>query len=152
MGKSVGNVLDPVALVAAYGADAVRFFFLKEVDFGQVRHSSNIALQPLPSSFEHVGCVYSRRQELASVLAYSLLALLHSTPWTNRTEGGTSMFAWLPYAHSNCLLPFSSATATSNWFACFASQLRDVVTDSPLNTVSAFTHPEGGRLPQVAPA
>ena len=36
MGKSLGNVLDPVALVAAYGADAVRFFFLKEVDFGQV--------------------------------------------------------------------------------------------------------------------
>lgn len=36
MGKSLGNVLDPVALVGAYGADAVRFFFLKEVDFGQV--------------------------------------------------------------------------------------------------------------------
>lgn len=36
MGKSLGNVLDPVALVEAYGADAVRFFFLKEVDFGQV--------------------------------------------------------------------------------------------------------------------
>ncbi|DBA97107.1 TPA: hypothetical protein ACH3X1_014878 [Trebouxia sp. C0004] len=35
MGKSLGNVLDPVALVAAYGPDAVRFFFLKEVDFGQ---------------------------------------------------------------------------------------------------------------------
>lgn len=35
MGKSLGNVLDPVALVQAYGADAVRFFFLKEVDFGQ---------------------------------------------------------------------------------------------------------------------
>lgn len=35
MGKSLGNVLDPGALVAAYGADAVRFFFLKEVDFGQ---------------------------------------------------------------------------------------------------------------------
>ena len=36
MGKSLGNVLDPVALVQAYGATAVRFFFLKEVDFGQV--------------------------------------------------------------------------------------------------------------------
>lgn len=36
MGKSLGNVLDPVALVTAYGADAVRFFFLKEVDFGRV--------------------------------------------------------------------------------------------------------------------
>lgn len=36
MGKSLGNVLDPVALVSAYGADAVRFYFLKEIDFGQV--------------------------------------------------------------------------------------------------------------------
>ena len=41
MGKSLGNVLDPVALVAAYGADAVRFFFLKEVDFGQVTFTSH---------------------------------------------------------------------------------------------------------------
>jgi isoleucyl-tRNA synthetase len=69
MGKSLGNVLDPVALVAAYGADAVRFFFLKEVDFGQVRHHSNITLNRLPSSFEHVCCMYSFRRELASLLA-----------------------------------------------------------------------------------
>ncbi|CAG9461466.1 unnamed protein product [Pedinophyceae sp. YPF-701] len=34
MGKSLGNVLDPVALVEAYGADAVRYYFLKEVPFG----------------------------------------------------------------------------------------------------------------------
>lgn len=36
MGKSLGNVLEPGPLVAAYGHDAVRFFFLKEVIFGQV--------------------------------------------------------------------------------------------------------------------
>lgn len=42
MGKSLGNVLDPVALVQAYGADAVRFFFLKEVDFGQVGKPSTL--------------------------------------------------------------------------------------------------------------
>lgn len=35
MGKALGNVLDPHALVKAYGADAVRFFFLKEIRFGQ---------------------------------------------------------------------------------------------------------------------
>ena len=34
MGKSLGNVLDPVALVEAAGADAVRFFFVREVTFG----------------------------------------------------------------------------------------------------------------------
>jgi methionyl-tRNA synthetase len=35
MSKSVGNVVDPFALVAAFGADAVRYFFLREVPFGQ---------------------------------------------------------------------------------------------------------------------
>lgn len=31
MGKSLGNTLDPAALVQAYGPDAVRLFFMKEV-------------------------------------------------------------------------------------------------------------------------
>jgi methionyl-tRNA synthetase len=35
MSKSVGNVVDPFALVKAFGADAVRYFFLREVPFGQ---------------------------------------------------------------------------------------------------------------------
>eukprot|EP00775_Hariotina_reticulata_P003562 gene3562-3830_t len=35
MGKALGNTLDPVALVANYGSDAVRLFFMKEVAFGQ---------------------------------------------------------------------------------------------------------------------
>lgn len=35
MGKSLGNTLDPYALVDTYGSDAVRFYFLKAVDFGR---------------------------------------------------------------------------------------------------------------------
>lgn len=35
MSKSVGNVVDPAALIADYGLDAVRFFLLREVSFGQ---------------------------------------------------------------------------------------------------------------------
>lgn len=34
MSKSVGNVVDPHALVNAYGLDQVRYFFLREVPFG----------------------------------------------------------------------------------------------------------------------
>ncbi|HNM85273.1 MAG TPA: methionine--tRNA ligase [Mycobacterium sp.] len=35
MSKSVGNVIDPGDLVDAFGVDAVRFFLLREVPFGQ---------------------------------------------------------------------------------------------------------------------
>ncbi len=35
MGKTLGNTLDPVALVKSYCADAVRYYFLKEIEFGK---------------------------------------------------------------------------------------------------------------------
>jgi len=35
MSKSVGNVVGPKAMVEAYGLDPVRYFFLREVPFGQ---------------------------------------------------------------------------------------------------------------------
>ncbi|WP_336056485.1 methionine--tRNA ligase [Nitratireductor sp. CH_MIT9313-5] len=35
MSKSVGNVIDPIALVDHYGLDQVRYFLLREVPFGQ---------------------------------------------------------------------------------------------------------------------
>ena len=33
--KTLGNTIDPVALVKRYGADAVRYYFLKEIEFGK---------------------------------------------------------------------------------------------------------------------
>lgn len=35
MGKSLGNTIDPFALIEKYGADAVRYYFLKEIELGQ---------------------------------------------------------------------------------------------------------------------
>lgn len=35
MGKSLGNTLDPFALIERYGSDAVRYYFLKEIEFGR---------------------------------------------------------------------------------------------------------------------
>src|SRR5256714_1096377 len=35
MSKSVGNVIDPFALIDAFGVDQIRYFFLREVPFGQ---------------------------------------------------------------------------------------------------------------------
>jgi methionyl-tRNA synthetase len=34
MSKSLGNVIDPFELIAEFGADATRYFFLREVSFG----------------------------------------------------------------------------------------------------------------------
>ena len=44
MSKSVGNVIDPFDLIRAYGLDAVRYFFLREVPFGQDGHYSHEAI------------------------------------------------------------------------------------------------------------
>ena len=35
MSKSVGNVVDPIALIEEFGADAVRYFLLREITLGQ---------------------------------------------------------------------------------------------------------------------
>jgi methionyl-tRNA synthetase len=35
MSKSVGNVVDPFTMAAQYGVDQVRYFFMREVSFGQ---------------------------------------------------------------------------------------------------------------------
>jgi methionyl-tRNA synthetase len=35
MSKSVGNVIDPIALVDTFGVDALRYFLLREIPFGQ---------------------------------------------------------------------------------------------------------------------
>ena len=44
MSKSVGNVVDPFDLVEAYGVDQVRYFFLREVAFGQDGNYSHEAI------------------------------------------------------------------------------------------------------------
>jgi methionyl-tRNA synthetase len=42
--KSLGNVIDPVALVAEFGLDPIRYFLLREVPFGQDGDFSRSAL------------------------------------------------------------------------------------------------------------
>ncbi len=44
MSKSVGNVVDPFALADAYGVDPLRYFFLREVPFGQDGNYSHAAI------------------------------------------------------------------------------------------------------------
>jgi methionyl-tRNA synthetase len=44
MSKSLGNVIDPIAMVNQYGLDQVRYFFLREVPFGQDGNYSHEAI------------------------------------------------------------------------------------------------------------
>ncbi len=44
MSKSVGNIVDPFVLVEKYGVDAIRYFLLREIAFGQDGNFSNEAL------------------------------------------------------------------------------------------------------------
>ncbi|TAJ33302.1 methionine--tRNA ligase [Bosea sp. (in: a-proteobacteria)] len=44
MSKSLGNVVDPFALAETYGVDPLRYFFLREVSFGQDGNYSHEAI------------------------------------------------------------------------------------------------------------
>ncbi len=44
MSKSVGNVIDPQSMIDLYGVDQLRFFFLREVPFGQDGNYSHEAI------------------------------------------------------------------------------------------------------------
>ncbi|HYN00515.1 MAG TPA: methionine--tRNA ligase [Aestuariivirgaceae bacterium] len=44
MSKSVGNVIDPISMIKQYGVDQVRYFFLREVPFGQDGNYSHDAI------------------------------------------------------------------------------------------------------------
>jgi methionyl-tRNA synthetase len=44
MSKSVGNVIDPFTMAEAYGVDQFRYFFLREVPFGQDGNYSHEAI------------------------------------------------------------------------------------------------------------
>jgi methionyl-tRNA synthetase len=56
MSKTVGNVLDPFDLVKAYGSDQLRYFFMREIAFGQ------------DGSFSHEQIVNRINAELANDL------------------------------------------------------------------------------------
>ncbi len=44
MSKSKGNVVDPIALIAKYGSDAIRYFLLREMPYGEDGYYSEEAL------------------------------------------------------------------------------------------------------------
>lgn len=78
MGKSLGNTLEPNYLVHRFGSDAVRYFFLKEVEFGSDGDYSeerfiNIVNAHLANT---IGILYSNFPHILSFLVKDYLPLV----------------------------------------------------------------------------
>jgi methionyl-tRNA synthetase len=84
MSKSLGNVIDPFTMVEHYGLDQVRYFFLREVPFGQdgsysheaivnrtnadlANDLGNLAQRSLSMIAKNCGAVVPKRGELTEV-------------------------------------------------------------------------------------
>lgn len=68
MSKSVGNVVDPVALVERYGCDQVRYFMLNEVPFGSDGDFSDAKM---------ADCINAKLSNDLGNLAYRTLSFAH---------------------------------------------------------------------------
>lgn len=80
--KSLKNVIDPNELVSKYGADAVRYFLLREIPFGQ---DGDFSLEKLANRYESdlangLGNLYSRLTNLIAVNLKGVLPDLLATP------------------------------------------------------------------------
>lgn len=87
MSKSLGNVIDPQALVTTYGVDAVRYFLFREMPFGQ------------DGDFSAAALIRRLNEELADAfgnLAQRVLSFIHK--YMDRKipadVEGTSLFYW----------------------------------------------------------
>ena len=87
MSKTLGNVVDPIALAEAFGVDALRYFLLREVSFGQDGSYSAEAIvarvnAELANSFGNLA------QRTLSFIAKNLEGVL---PATGRAEDADAM-------------------------------------------------------------
>ncbi|HYB23015.1 MAG TPA: methionine--tRNA ligase [Solirubrobacteraceae bacterium] len=79
MSKSLGNVLDPFAVIERYGADALRFYLLRDVPFGQdgsvstaafeLRYESELANELGNLASRTIAMVHRYRDGVPAVLA-----------------------------------------------------------------------------------
>jgi methionyl-tRNA synthetase len=77
MSKSLGNVLDPVAVIERFGADALRYYLLREVPFGQdgsvsttsfeLRYESELANELGNLASRTIGMVHRYREGVPPV-------------------------------------------------------------------------------------
>ena len=90
MSKSVGNVIDPFALIDVYGLDRLRYFLLREVPFGQDGNYSHDAIVNRTNS-ELANDLGNLAQRSLSMIAKHCEARVPGRETCRRPTGRSSM-------------------------------------------------------------
>lgn len=105
MGKSLGNTIEPADLVSAYGPDAVRYYFLRGVDFGR------------DGDFSAARFVEVVNADLANVLGN---LLNRSTALLRKYAGGVTPLAAADALPADHPVVVTAAAATTRAAAAYA--------------------------------
>ncbi len=121
MSKSLGNVVDPLALADRYGVDSIRYFLLREVSFGQDGSYSDEAIvtrcnAELANSFGNLA------QRILSIIAKNLDGVLPSASATPEGEALLSTVAFALTQMDAAMDDYAFSIAIEAWmgavFAC----------------------------------
>ena len=131
MSKSVGNVVDPIALVEEFGADAIRYFLLREIALGQDGNFSREAL---------IG-------RINSDLANDLGNLLHRTlSMAKKYRGGVITKGAAPTAYDAALEAAAAETVRD-----YTAQMEAMELSSAVRTVWVFISRTNKYIDETAP-
>ncbi|GAA3196812.1 hypothetical protein GCM10020255_099290 [Rhodococcus baikonurensis] len=104
MSKSVGNVVDPIAMVDQYGLDAVRFFLLREISYGQ------------DGSYSHEAIVTRMNADLSNELGNlaqrSLTMVAKNCDAQVPTPASSPRTTWRCWRRRTPCLPSAAASST----------------------------------------
>jgi methionyl-tRNA synthetase len=110
MSKSVGNVVDPMVLADRFGVDALRYFLLREVTFGQDGSYSaeaivNRANAELANSF---GNLAQRTLSMIHKNLDGVLPIVETTPEDTKLQGAAAQAARIEMPRDFAAYNFSS--------------------------------------------
>ncbi|WP_314448753.1 methionine--tRNA ligase [Selenomonas artemidis] len=131
MSKSVGNVVDPIALIEEFGADAIRYFLLREITLGQDGNISRDALI----------------NRINSDLANDLGNLLHRTlSMAKKYRGGMIMKGTGETAFDASLEEMAAETAKT-----YTAQMEAMELSPAIRTVWVFISRTNKYIDETAP-
>ena len=131
MSKSIGNVVDPIGLIEEFGADAIRYFLLREINLGQDGNFSRDALI----------------QRINSDLANDLGNLLHRT--LNMVGKFQQGVVWAPEGRSEIDASLIEDAMTT--VKTFADDMNNMKISHAIKAVWAFISRANKYIDETAP-